>query len=162
MNQVLRIAVNGTLREVDAGGFEHLLELLREELGLTGTKSGCESRSCGACTILLDDSTALACAIRPESVGGGRVLTIEGLADGPDVLHAVQQAFLDEQVGQCGWCTPAQVLTAVALLREVTDPGPDLIRRRLSAVLCRCGTYERAVAAVARAAATASARSGAE
>lgn len=158
----MHIVVNGTRREVDAGGFEQLLELLREELGLTGTKSGCESRSCGACTVLLDDSTALACAVRPESVAGSRVLTIEGLADGPDVLHVVQQAFLDEQVGQCGWCTPAQVLTAVALLCEAADPGPDLIRERLSAVLCRCGTYERAVAAVTRAAAMSSAGSSAE
>ena len=78
--------------------------------------------------------------------------TIEGLAAGPAALHVVQQAFLEEQVGQCGWCTPAQVLTAVALLRATADPGPELIRARLAAVLCRCGTYERAAAAVNRAA----------
>jgi len=148
----MEIVVNGERRTVATDGCEQLLELLREELDLTGTKSGCESRSCGACTVLLDDSAALACAVRPASVAGRRVTTIEGLAAGPAALHVVQQAFLEEQVGQCGWCTPAQVLTAVALLRATADPGPELIRARLAAVLCRCGTYERAAAAVTRAA----------
>nr|WP_221380262.1 2Fe-2S iron-sulfur cluster-binding protein [Actinoplanes polyasparticus] len=147
------VVVNGEPRRFEAGGSGRLLELLREEFGLTGTKFGCESRSCGACTVLIGDRATLACAVEPASVAGGRVTTIEGLADGPAALHVVQQAFLDEQVGQCGWCTPAQVLTAVALLREVADPGVDLIRERLSAVLCRCGTYQRAFAAVTRAAA---------
>ena len=156
------IIVNGEPRTFPAGGAEQLLELLREEFGLTGTKSGCESRSCGACTVLIDDSATLACAVQPASLVGVRVTTIEGLADDHDALHVVQQAFLDEQVGQCGWCTPAQVLTAVALLREVANPGTDLIRERLSAVLCRCGTYERAISAVTLAAAISSGRGEAE
>jgi len=146
------IVVNGEPREFEAGAFEQLLGLLREQWGLTGTKPGCASRTCGACTVLTEHGTVLACAVRPESLAGRPVTTIEGLADGPEALHVVQRAFLDEQVGQCGWCTPAQVLTAVALLRETADPSAELIRERLSAVLCRCGTYERAVAAVRRAA----------
>lgn len=154
----VNLVVNGESRTASPEGSMPLLDLLREEYGLTGTKFGCESRSCGACTVLIDDGAALACALQPAAVAGRSVTTIEGLADGAEELHAVQQAFIDEQVGQCGWCTPAQVLTAVALLREVADPGADLIRERLSSVLCRCGTYERAVTAVSRAAALSSAR----
>ena len=147
----MELTVNGARRTADVPGDEPLLDVLRDDLHLTGTKPGCGSRSCGACTVLLDGRTALACAVPVGEVAGRAVTTVEGLT-GPDgAPHPVQRAFLDEQAAQCGWCTPAQVLTAVALLADDPHPAPALVRARLDAVLCRCGTYQRAAAAVLRA-----------
>lgn len=147
----MELTVNGVRCTVDVPGDEPLLDVLRDDLHLTGTKPGCGSHSCGACTVLLDGRTALACAVPVGDLAGRTVTTVEGLT-GPDGSpHPVQRAFLDEQAAQCGWCTPAQVLTGVALLADDPRPAPSRVRERLDAVLCRCGTYQRAAAAVLRA-----------
>lgn len=152
------LRVNGRRHGVDVPADEPLLDVLREDLGLTGTKPGCSAGArgagCGACTVLVDGAVALSCATGVGTVLDRDVTTVEGLAGPGNRPHPVQRAFLDEQVAQCGWCTPAQVLTAVALLER--DPGPTAqqVREALDAVSCRCGTQPRAVAAVLRAAAS--------
>lgn len=145
------VDVNGELRVVSAPDDEQLLRVLREELGLTGTKSGCGARACGACTVLVDGQPALSCAISVADAAGRSVITIEGLEEAGGTLHPVQRAFLAEQAVQCGWCTPAQILTSIALLKRTPRPDEEAVREGLSTVVCRCGTYQRAVAAVLRA-----------
>ncbi len=151
------LSVNGGRHEVDVPADEPLLDVLREDLALTGTKPGCSAgvrgAGCGACTVLVDGGPTLSCATAVAAVVGRQVTTIEGLTRPDGRPHPVQRAFLDEQVAQCGWCTPAQVLTAVALLDGTPSPTPQQVRAALDAVSCRCGTQPRAVAAVLRAAA---------
>lgn len=144
----LRLSVNGRPWRGDVPDDASLLEVLRDHVGLTGTKYGCGEGQCGSCTVLVGDRLTRACLARPS--GGAEVLTIEGLARG-GALHPVQQAFLDAQAFQCGFCTPGMILGAVALLRRTPQPTDADIRTALDAHLCRCGTYPRIVAAVRQA-----------
>jgi isoquinoline 1-oxidoreductase alpha subunit len=149
MSAPIRITVNGTAREVDAPGDVPLLWILREELGLTGTKFGCGVGLCGACTVHLDGRAARACTVTLGSVGSARVTTIEGLA--ADASHPVQRAWLAEQVPQCGYCQPGMIMAAAALLAEDPSPSDAKVAEAITN-LCRCGTYPRVRLAIRRAA----------
>jgi xanthine dehydrogenase YagT iron-sulfur-binding subunit len=124
-----------------------LLDTLREEIGLTGTKKGCDHGQCGACTVLIDDRRVLSCLTLAAMASGHRVTTIEGLAQG-DRLHPVQAAFVKHDAFQCGYCTPGQIVSAVGLLHEGCPDDPAAIRECMSGNLCRCGAYPNIVAAV--------------
>lgn len=147
----LRLKVNGTVRAVPAAPDRSLLAVLREELGLTGTKYGCGEGECGSCTVLVDGAPTRACRLRTSAIGAREVTTVEGLArDGR--LSPVQRAFVETGSFQCGYCTPGMVVGATALLRSRPSPSRDEIRRALEGHVCRCGGYARIVAAVERAA----------
>jgi nicotinate dehydrogenase subunit A len=141
------LRVNGRTLVVEAEPGDALLFILREDLALTGAKYGCGEGQCGACTVLVDGQAKRSCVTAIESVTGHAITTIEGLADG-DRLHAVQQAFLEVEAFQCGYCTAGMVMAAVGLLRAMPKPSEDDIARRLDRNLCRCGTYHRIVRAV--------------
>lgn len=141
--------VNGKNYEVQ-GETRTLLQVLRGDLDLGGTKEGCGVGMCGACTVLVDGKPVSGCLILAVQAAGKEILTVEGLErDGQ--LHPVQQAFIDERAFQCAYCTPGFLLTTVALLNENQDPGEDEIRDYLSGNLCRCGSYQNIVKAVIRA-----------
>jgi len=150
----IRFTVNGMARSVDTQPERLLLEVLREDLGLTGTKYGCGEGQCGACTVLLDNKPAFSCVTPVRAAQGRNIVTIEGLAQGGK-LHPVQQAFLDEGAMQCGYCTPGMVLRTVALLQSYPRPTDAQIVEGLNGNLCRCNAYHRILAAVRRAAASA-------
>ena len=147
--------LNGKTRNVDVAPDTPLLWVLRDRLGLTGTKFGCGIAQCGACTVNVDGQARRSCVLPVGDVAGRAVTTIEamGAALGAHGLHAVQQAWLAENVPQCGYCQAGQIMTTVALLRANPDPSDDDIDSALSANLCRCGTYPRIRRAVHRAAA---------
>jgi len=149
----IRLTVNGRASSVDTEPERPLLEVLREDLGLTGTKYGCGEGQCGACTVLLDNQATVSCVTPVGAAEGRRIVTIEGLAEGGK-LHAVQQAFLDEGALQCGYCTPGMILETVALLRIHPKPTDAQIVEGLNGNLCRCADYHRILAAVRRAAAS--------
>jgi len=151
MARVTELIVNGARRAVDADADRTLLSVLRDDLDLTGTKFGCGEGQCAACTVLIDGVAAKACLTRAGSVEGKRITTIEGLAPGGG-LHPVQQAFLDADALQCGYCTPGMILGAVALLSRNPDPSEAEIAASLNGHICRCGTYPRIVRAVRAAA----------
>lgn len=132
--------VNGEPVEVAFAPHKTLLEVLREDLGLTGTKHGCELGECGACSVLLDGKPVLSCLVLALECEGADVRTVEGLAEGPS-LHPLQAAFADLGAAQCGYCTPAMLLTADSLLKENPRPSRDEIKEALSGVLCRCTGY---------------------
>jgi len=141
------LRVNGERVTVHVEPHRTLLDVLRDELGLTGAKHVCGEGNCGACTVLLDGETAYACLTLAIDCEGSEVRTIEGLArDG--ALHPVQAAFIEHDGYQCGYCTPGQVLAAVALLEQEPNPTEDEIRLAMSGNLCRCGAYQGIVAAV--------------
>src|SRR5512134_1553825 len=142
-----RLTVNGQARAVETAAERPLLEVLREDLGLTGTKYGCGEGQCGACTVLLEGRPVLSCITPARAAQGRKVTTIEGIAAG-EKLHPVQQAFLDEGAMQCGYCTPGMVLRTVALLRTYPKPTEAQILDGLNPNLCRCSGYHRVVAAV--------------
>jgi aerobic-type carbon monoxide dehydrogenase small subunit (CoxS/CutS family) len=148
----IRLSVNGKARSVDTEPERSLLEVLREDLGLTGTKYGCGEGQCGSCTVLLDGKPAFSCVTTVRAAEGRQIVTIEGLARGGR-LHPVQQAFLDEGAVQCGYCTPGMVLQTVALLENHPKPTDAQIVDGLNGHLCRCSDYQRIMAAVRRAAA---------
>ena len=129
-----------------------LLDFLREDLGLKGTKRGCDSGQCGACTIIMDGKTVNACLILAIQADGKEILTIEGLSSGGR-LHPLQEAFVEEGAVQCGFCTPGMILSAKALLDEKKDPSGEEIREALSGNLCRCTGYVKIIKAVQKAAA---------
>jgi aerobic-type carbon monoxide dehydrogenase small subunit (CoxS/CutS family) len=141
------LRVNGRDREIDAEPGDNLLSILRDDLGLTGSKYGCGEGQCGACTVLLGGAAARSCVTRVESVGTKAITTIESLADG-DRLHPVQQAFLDAEAFQCGYCTSGMVMATVGLLRTNPNPSEQDINRLMDRSVCRCGTYPRIVKAV--------------
>jgi aerobic-type carbon monoxide dehydrogenase small subunit (CoxS/CutS family) len=147
------LLVNGTEHRVEAAAGETLLSVLRNELNLTGTKYGCGEGQCGACTVLINGHPARSCQTSAEGVAGKQITTIEGLAE-RGKLHPVQQAFLEEEAFQCGYCTPGMIMSAVALLNTTPSPAEDEIVRRMNGNICRCGTYDRIVAAVQRASAS--------
>jgi nicotinate dehydrogenase subunit A len=141
------LRVNGKNREVDAEPGDSLLSILRDDCGLTGSRFGCGEGQCGACTVLLDGAGARSCVTRVGSVGAKAITTIEALADG-DRLHPVQQAFLEVEAFQCGYCTSGMVMAAVGLLKTNPNPSEPDIARLMDRSVCRCGTYPRIVKAV--------------
>ena len=147
----LRIKLNGSWREVETREDRILLDLLREDLGLTGTKKGCEQGECGACTIIMDGRAVLSCLIPALKAEGAEILTIEGMAVG-DRLHPLRKAFWEEGAVQCGYCTPGVLLSAKALLDEVPKPGIDEVKKAISGNLCRCTGYTKIVRAIQSAA----------
>ena len=151
----MRITINGTSHELQVPDNETLLDLLRDRLGLTGTKESCGRGECGACTILLAENgarrhPAYACLTLAAACDGASVTTIEGLSAGG--LHPLQEAFIAHDAVQCGFCTPGQILSAAALLADNPAPDEPAIRSALSGNLCRCGTYPKIVLAVQEAA----------
>lgn len=134
--------VNGVAREVDVDPATPLLWVIREQLQLTGTKFGCGISQCGACTVHLDGKPVRSCTLTVGSAFGSAVTTIEGIADG-DNLHPVQEAWIAEQVPQCGYCQSGQIMSAVALLRDNPSPTDADIDAAMRGNICRCGTYQR-------------------
>ena len=151
METTVSFTVNGDKRTVTTDADRPLLDVLREELHLTGAKYGCGQARCGACSVLIDGKRVLSCVTPISTVAGKSITTIEGLSDG-DKLHPVQQAFLDEGAIQCGYCTPGMVLTAVALLEKNPDPTDDQIIAAMNTNMCRCNGYTKILNAVRRAA----------
>lgn len=151
MDPTLRIHVNAKWRAVAPDKERSLLEALREDLDLTGAKYGCGEAMCGACTVLIEGQPTRACVTPVGAVGEKPVVTIEGLAQG-ERLHPVQEAFLEADALQCGYCMPGMILETVALLRKNPAPDEAAIRSGLQGHLCRCGAYRRILRAVQRAA----------
>lgn len=147
-----RLVLNGSPRSIRHEARVSLLDLLREHLQVTGTKKGCNEGACGACTVLLNGQRVNACMTLAASCGGSEVTTVEGLAGRDGVLHRVQQAFIDQDAFQCGYCTPGQVISAVACIREGHTDSADEIAEWMSGNLCRCAAYPQIVAAVQQAA----------
>ena len=145
------VTVNGVVRSADVEARTLLVHLLRDELGLTGTNVGCDTSSCGACTVLVDGLSAKSCTLLAVQVDGAELTTIEGLA-GDDGLHPMQQAFQDCHGLQCGFCTPGMVMAAVSLVDEYQDLDGDSVREGLEGNLCRCTGYQNIVKAVLAAA----------
>ena len=143
----LRLRVNGVLREVRLDPRVTLLDALRERLGLTGTKKGCDQGACGSCTVLADGRRVLSCLTLAVTCEGRDITTIEGLAEDSD-LHPVQRAFIEHDAFQCGLCTPGQIMLAVALLAEGRAGTDAEIREFMSGNICRCGAYPNIVAAI--------------
>jgi aerobic-type carbon monoxide dehydrogenase small subunit (CoxS/CutS family) len=143
----LTLAVNGESTQVLVPVHKTLLEVLREDMGLTGTKHGCELGECGTCTVLVDGRPELSCLVLPIQIEGRAITTIEGMADGAQ-LHPLQQAFAELGAAQCGYCTPGILLTARSLLEINADPSRDEIREALAGNLCRCTGYVKILQAV--------------
>ncbi len=147
MPNEISLTLNGKRVRLEADGRRKLLWVLRTELGLTGPKPSCAKGLCGACTVLVDGRAVRACVAPVDSVHGKSVVTIEGLANDGE-LHPVQQAFIDHDALQCGFCTPGMILASVDLLRRSPNPRRDEIVRELDDNLCRCGAHKRIIAAV--------------
>lgn len=153
VERLMSLNVNGQVRRVDVLPQETLAMTLRYKLGLTGTKLGCDRAECGACTVLIDDIAYNSCSTLTHGVRGRKVMTIEGLAGPNGELHPVQRAFVDELAPQCGFCTPGQVMAAVALLKHNPRPSREEARVAMAGNLCRCGAYDNYLNAIMRAAA---------
>jgi len=149
-----QLNVNGENRNVEAVPNTPLLWVLRENLGLTGTKYGCGVAQCGACTVHLDGTPIRSCSTPVSTIGNKKITTIEGLASG-DALHPVQEAWMQENVPQCGYCQSGQIMSAVALIEKNPTPSDSDIEAAMSGNICRCGTYERTRKAIKRASNTA-------
>ena len=152
VERLISLDVNGQTRRVDVAPNETLAHTLRYKLGLTGTKIGCNRAECGACTVLVGDVNHYACSLLTHRVRDREITTVEGLASEDGTLHPVQQAFIDELGPQCGFCTPGQVMSAVALLRANPRPTREEARQAMSGNLCRCGAYDHYLNGVMRAA----------
>ena len=149
--RLITINVNGRSRPLDVMPSETLAYTLRYKLNLTGTKIGCNRGECGACTVLIDGVPNYSCSVLTHNVKNKAVVSIEGVKDANGTLHAVQQAFIAENAPQCGFCTPGQVMSAVALLNSNPRPSRDEVRAAMSGNLCRCGAYEHYLNGVMRA-----------
>ncbi len=152
MKTVVQCEVNGEPREALVDPRDTLLQLLRDRLGLTGTKEGCSNGNCGSCTVLMAGAPVCACLVLAGEAEGAHITTIEGVADGND-LHPVQAALIQHGGTQCGFCTPGIVLSAVALLAETPQPTSGQIRHAIAGNICRCTGYDKIVTAIAAAAA---------
>ena len=153
----IRLVVNGLERRIEAEDRWTLVELLRDHLRLTGTKIGCDRGECGACTVLLDGKPVYSCSYLAVWADGRFIQTVEGLAQG-DRLHPLQEAFIEHDGPQCGFCTPGQLMSARALLERNPHPTPDEVRAALTGNICRCSNYNRYVEAVLAAAGPAAAQ----
>jgi nicotinate dehydrogenase subunit A len=151
MARVTELDVNGARRRLDADPERTLLSVLRDDLELTGAKFGCGEGQCAACTVLIDGVPTRSCLTKVGGLAGKKVVTIEGLAP-EGKLHPVQEAFLEADAMQCGWCTPGMIMGAVGLLRKTPHPGEAEIVSGMNGHICRCGTYPRVVAAIQAAA----------
>ncbi|MGP3920285.1 (2Fe-2S)-binding protein [Nonomuraea sp. 10N515B] len=147
----MSLSVNGDRHTVTVDNRTSLLDLLREHLGLTGSKKGCNAGACGACTVLVDGRRVNSCLTLAVRLEGAEVTTIEGLADG-DQLHPLQQAFIDQDAFQCGYCTPGQIMSGVGCIQEGHSGSAEEIREWMSGNICRCGCYVKIVRAVEHAA----------
>jgi aerobic-type carbon monoxide dehydrogenase small subunit (CoxS/CutS family) len=151
VGRLITLNVNGRERPVDVMPNETLVHTLRYKLGLTGTKLGCDHSECGNCTVMLDDVASYSCSTLTHAVRGRKITTIEGVEGPNGELHPVQKAMIEELGPQCGFCTPGQVVSAVALLKYNPKPTVDEARRAMSGNICRCGAYDHYLKAVMRA-----------
>jgi carbon-monoxide dehydrogenase small subunit len=151
----VNINVNGTKQSADVEPRTLLVHFLRDNLGLTGTNVGCDTSSCGACTVHLDGEAVKACTVLAVQVDGQDVLTIEGLAPSEDQLHPMQEAFRENHGLQCGFCTPGMVMAATSLLKEIPNPTEQEVREGIEGNLCRCTGYHNIVQAILAAAGSA-------
>jgi len=152
MRKMINVTVNGEQHQLEVPVHRTLLDFLRQDLELMGTKSGCETGDCGACTVLMNGKTVNACLALAVEADGGTVLTVEGLASPRGELHPLQQAFVDHGAVQCGYCTSGMLLSAKALLDEVRRPTEDQVKEALAGNLCRCTGYYSIIKAVQAAA----------
>ncbi len=159
---MITLNINGRTHEFDVDRATPLLWVLREQAGLTGTKFGCGIAQCGACTVHLNGTPIRSCVTPVQAAVNQQVTTIEGISPGENERHAVQQAWIDEQVPQCGYCQSGQIMSAVALLQSNPAPTDVDIDQAMSGNICRCGTYSRIRRGIKRAAATMTGTSGAE
>jgi carbon-monoxide dehydrogenase small subunit len=160
MKRVIRVTINGEARELAVEPYRSLLDVLRNEAGLTGTKKGCDVGDCGACTVILDGHPVNSCLVLGVEVGGSRITTIEGLQPEPDRLHPLQENFIKYGGAQCGFCTPGVIMMAKALLDENPNPTESEIRFGLAGNICRCTGYTKIVEAVQATARQLSGRKG--
>lgn len=144
------LIINNKKYELDLKGNETLLEVLRDKLGLTGTKTACEESECGTCTVMVNDKAILSCIVLAATLEGEKITTIEGLADG-DTLHPLQQAFIDEGAVQCGFCIPGIIMSSKALLDKNCEPSREEIDYALDGNLCRCAGYLKIIEAIKKA-----------
>ena len=149
---MITLLINGDERTLDVDPATPLLWVLRDYAGLTGTKFGCGMAQCGACTVLIDGAPTRSCLLPAQAATGRAVTTIEGLNGGRPGLHPLQQAWIDEQVPQCGYCQSGQIMAAAALLERNPEPDDDTIDSAMSGIICRCGTYTRIRRGIKRAA----------
>ena len=147
MKQAIELNINGDTYEVLVSPHNTLLEVLRDKLGLMGTKRGCDLGACGACTVLINGEAYLSCIMLAIDASGKEIMTIEGLAEGAD-LHPLQSAFVEKGGLQCGFCTPGMILTAKAVLDEEEQPTEEVLKRKMAGNLCRCTGYKKIVEAI--------------
>jgi carbon-monoxide dehydrogenase small subunit len=147
MKTAIELNINGDSYEILVSPNNTLLEILREKLGLMGTKRGCDLGACGACTVLVDGEAALSCVMLALDAVGKKITTIEGLSE-TGQLHPLQQTFVDQGALQCGFCTPGMILTAQAILQEDPHPTEETIKKKMAGNLCRCTGYKKVVEAV--------------
>jgi isoquinoline 1-oxidoreductase alpha subunit len=150
---MIKLNINGHAQEVNVEADTPLLWVIREDLGLTGTKFGCGMAQCGACTVHLNGSAIRSCVTPLSSVENQEITTIEGISDGLNAMHAIQKAWIDEQVPQCGYCQSGQIMSAVSLLKEKPNPTEEEIDTAMSGNICRCGMYSRIKKGILKAAA---------
>ncbi len=155
VERLVSINVNGNVRRVDVMPNETLAQTLRNKLSLTGTKLGCDRGSCGACTVMIDGVTQNSCSVLTHTVRDASVVTVEGVGGANGEIHPVQQAMIEELAPQCGYCTPGQVVSGVALLQRNPNPTREEVRQALAGNLCRCGAYNNYVNAIVKAAGSA-------
>jgi carbon-monoxide dehydrogenase small subunit len=152
LKRPIEVTINGERHELALEPYRSLLDVLRNEVGLTGTKKGCDVGDCGACTVLLDGKPVNSCLVLGVEAGGCDIVTIEGLQRGPEHLHPLQDAFMRHGAAQCGFCTPGFIMMASALLDENPAPTEDEIRFGIAGNICRCTGYTKIVAAIQAAA----------
>ncbi len=147
----VKLTVNGAKHKLKVGSQERLLDTIREQLKLTGTKEGCSVGECGACTVIVDDQAVNSCMVLTAQVDGSEIITVEGL-ETKSGLHPLQRAFIEKQAVQCGFCTPGMLMSALALLKSNPEPSKEEIKTALEGNLCRCTGYQQIIDAVEMAA----------